>query len=76
MQQAASRPKKTAKITDAMALTILCEECHEHCVDEYESTMITPDSKTVTCKSCGTVYAIPSNAFYAVSKAKLKEVRK
>ena len=75
MQQTVSRPKKTATITDAMALTILCEECNEHCVDEYESTMITPDSKTVTCKSCGTVYAIPPNAFYAVCKAKCREVK-
>lgn len=66
--------KKQAIITDAMALTILCEECDEHCQDEYGSTMITPDSKTVQCTCCGTEYGIPSHVFTVVSKKKCQEV--
>lgn len=68
--------EKTAKTTDAMALTIVCEECDEHCVDNDGSTMITPDSKTVTCQSCGAIYSIPPNAFYVVCKEKCRMAKK
>jgi hypothetical protein len=65
---------KNAKIVDARALTIVCEECDECCEDEYGSTMITDDSKTVTCRHCGAEYEIPANAFHVVCRAKCKAV--
>jgi hypothetical protein len=64
---------KTARITDASAITILCESCDSHCQDDYGSTMITPDSKTVVCVDCGTIYSIPVNAFRIVCTAKCRE---
>jgi hypothetical protein len=75
MLQAAAQ-QKTARITDAMALTIVCEECDVHCEDHYGSTMITTESETVTCPSCGATYAVPQHAFRVVCKAKCKEVRR
>ncbi len=67
--------QKTAKVVDVRAITIMCEECEEPCVDEYDSTMITEDSKTVTCRFCRTEYVVPRQAFHVVYKAKLKEVK-
>ncbi len=66
--------KKIATITDARALTILCDACDEACEDHYGSTMITDESKTVTCRYCGTEYTIPQNAFLVVCKTKCREV--
>lgn len=63
---------KVAKITAARAIDIVCEECETLCVDDYGSTMITEDSKTVICESCWTAYEVPAQAFRVVSKAKCK----
>lgn len=64
--------QKVAKITAARAIDIVCEECEEHCVDEYGSTMITEDSKTVVCESCWTIYEVPANAFRTACTAKCR----
>lgn len=66
--------QKTAKIVDARAITVVCETCDTHCTDEDGSTVITEDSQTVMCPDCGSVYAVPRQAFRVVYKAKLKEV--
>lgn len=75
MLKTAPQTNKTARITDAMALTIMCEACEELCEDQNGSTMIGTDSQSVTCPSCGTTYAIPPQAFQVVCKAKCKAVK-
>lgn len=61
---------KTARITAARAIDIVCETCNELCVDLYGSTMITSDSTSVTCNYCDTKYKIPANAFSVVCRVK------
>ena len=66
---------KYAEISAARALDIICLACNEACVDEYGSTLITSDSKTVLCESCGTSYEVPEQVFQVVSKKKCREVK-
>lgn len=54
---------RTAKVTGIMAVEIACPECQELCIDQYGSTMITSDSKTVRCDYCDVEYKVPTTAF-------------
>jgi hypothetical protein len=54
---------KEGKVVNILAVEIMCEHCQEPCVDTAGSSMITSDSKTVTCDYCHEEYSVPSTAF-------------